>query len=156
MKIVAWRIYKSKYAGRAFTGDGARAFGGRFNSKGTCVVYLAGTMSLAVLEMLVHLQRDQLLASYRRCSAAFEEGLVRTVHAGSLPDGWRDSPPSALSQVIGDEWVAAGSSAVLRVPSALIESEWIYMLNPNHRDFRHIEIGREHHFQFPPRLASRT
>lgn len=156
MKIVAWRIYKAKFAGNAFTGDGARQFGGRFNSKGTPVVYLAGSMSLAVLEMLVHVQRAQLLDAYLCASATFDESFIRTVSASDLPLDWRESPPSPRSQSVGDEWVASRTSAVLRVPSVLIEAEWNYMLNPNHPDFSRIEIGRELPFAFPERLAHRS
>ena len=57
MMIHAWRITKARHAATAFTGGGAKAYGGRWNSPGTAVVYTAGSISLAILEMLVNMQR---------------------------------------------------------------------------------------------------
>ena len=63
--MTAWRIVKQKYpAAQAFAGEGARLYGGRWNSRGVSVVYAAGSQSLAVLEMLVHLDAADLLQSY--------------------------------------------------------------------------------------------
>src|SRR6266567_1535384 len=49
------RIVKRKLVGSAFSGAGARLFGGRWNSVGTPLVYTAGSLSLALLEWRVHL-----------------------------------------------------------------------------------------------------
>lgn len=55
MKRRAWRIVKEKHAATAFSGEGARLYGGRWNSVGTSLVYTSGTKALAALESLVHL-----------------------------------------------------------------------------------------------------
>ena len=67
MSIAAWRIFKPKHAAMAFTGEGARQFGGRWNSKGTAIVYTAGSAALAALEMLVHIASHELLEAYQLC-----------------------------------------------------------------------------------------
>ena len=56
MTISIWRISKRKYATTAFNGEGARRFGGRWNSKGKSVVYTSATLSLAALETFVHME----------------------------------------------------------------------------------------------------
>ena len=55
MSITAWRIVRARFADSAFDGEGARRYGGRWNSRGTRMVYTAGSQALAALEMLVHL-----------------------------------------------------------------------------------------------------
>ncbi len=148
----AWRIVKSRLAKSAFTGEGAAAFGGRWNSPGVALVYTAGSPSLAMLELLVHLQRPELLESYVLFEVRFDESLVAAVELKSLPRGWRMSPPSPSVTHIGDSWVESEPSAVLRVPSVLVPHEWNYLLNPKHRDFGKIIIGRAHPIRFDPRL----
>lgn len=77
MTITAWRIYKRKHSSTAFSGEGARLHGGRFNSKGVAVVYTSATVSLASLEMLVHLQSSEIMGAYAVRSVTFDDGLVR-------------------------------------------------------------------------------
>ncbi len=143
---------KKRYAGSAFDGEGARVSGGRWNSPGVPVVYVATTRSLAVLEMAVHLDRSTLLSSFVLIPCEFDERLVTTVAPDTLPAQWRhDPPPSELAQ-IGDTWAQAARSAILAVPSAIIEEETNFLLNPAHPDFSTIHIGKPQDFEFDQRL----
>lgn len=139
--LTAWRIVKKQYAASAFDGEGARLFGGRWNSPGVPVVYVASTRSLAALEMAVHLDRSTLLASFVVIPCEFEERLVTTVDRGALPAHWRRDPPPPKLAAIGDAWVKQARSAVLAVPSAIIEEETNFLVNPTHPDFSDIRIG---------------
>ena len=85
MIVTAWRITKRKHARNAFSGEGAREFGGRWNNPGTAVVYTAQHQSLAALEMLVHLDSSELLQSYVLIGVEFDESLVERVGASELP-----------------------------------------------------------------------
>lgn len=151
MTLTAWRIYKAKYAATAFSGEGARRFGGRWNSKGVALVYVSSSISLASLEMLVHLQSADVLNHYVVRSATFDHILVRKLAIKELPKSWRDNPPPAAVQRIGDAWVARADSPVLQVPSAVIESESNFLLNVAHPDFRAIELGAQQGYAFDPR-----
>lgn len=153
MKITAWRITKRKNAKTAFTGEGARLFGGRWNSPGTPIVYLAESQSLAALEMLVHLGSPELLDHYVVFEIGFGENLAVVVDVPALPRNWRSSPAPASIRAIGDDWARDAKSVVLRVPSALIPGENIYLVNPNHPDFSKVEIGKPSPFEFDPRLS---
>lgn len=155
MTVTAWRIYKPRHRATAFTGEGARLFGGRFNSKGVPIVYTSASISLASLEMLVHLQSADVLRQYVVRSVTFDDALVRRLTIKDLPKSWRDNPPPRAAQRVGDDWVTAGDSAVLQVPSAVIESEHNFLLNPAHPDFRAIVLGREQAYRFDPRLLKR-
>jgi RES domain-containing protein len=149
-----WRIAKSRYAAAAFDGEGARLYGGRWNSPGTRMVYTSSTISLAVLEVLVHLQEARLLSSYTLISVGFDDALVERLDRSMLPDGWRTYPASSELQRIGDEWVRSRRSAVLEVPSAIVERESNYLLNPAHPDFSSIVIGEPEPFTFDERLLA--
>lgn len=101
MNITAWRIVQAKHVAKAFNGEGARLYGGRWNHQGTLVVYTAGTVSLATLEMLVHLETPQLLDAYVCIPAEFDAALCRKIDAAGLSPDWRDHPASASTRGIG-------------------------------------------------------
>ena len=149
----AWRIVKARYADRAFDGEGARLYGGRWNSPGIAVVYLASSRSLAALEMAVHLDRAALLASFVFISCEFDERLMTVVAPHALPPDWRDDPPPPALAAIGDSWVKAARSALLEIPSAIVEQEANYLLNPAHPDSSRIRIGEPEAFAFDRRLG---
>lgn len=146
------RLVKSTYASTAFDGEGAREYGGRWNSPGTGVVYTAESESLAALELLVHLQSSQLLMSYITISAEFDNALVEVLTAAVLPPDWSEYPAPSVLQQLGDQWVSEQRSAVLQIPSVIVPNEVIYVLNPKHPDFTKITIGLPRPFKFDPRL----
>ena len=150
--VTGWRIVKSRYALSAFDGEGARLYGGRWNSPGTRVVYAAGSASLAVLEVLVHLGSAGVLPSYSLCTVEFDDALVDTFDRSRLPDGWRAYPAVPDLRRIGDAWARSRSSAVLEVPSAAIPMESNFLINPEHPDFSSATIGEPQPFEFDSRL----
>lgn len=151
--VTAWRIVRPAYAANAFDGEGARVSGGRWNSPGRRVVYTADSVALAALEMLVHLQSSALLSQYVVIPCRFPRRLIKIVDAAALPANWSASPAPAAVRRLGDEWLTRRTSAVLSVPSAVIESERNYLLNPQHPDFASIVIDSARPFVFDARLA---
>lgn len=150
----AWRIVKTRFASQAFDGEGARLYGGRWNSVGVRMVYTAGSVSLAVLEILIHLENTDVLPAYSLCAVHFDERVVTSLDHSRLPPTWRDSPSPPELLTIGDAWIASGSSAMLKVPSAVVESESNYLINPVHPDFASLVIEPPQPFTFDPRLLS--
>lgn len=150
--ITAWRIVKARGADSAFDGEGARLFGGRWNSPGIPMVYTASSRALAALEMAVHLDRSTLLQSFNLIACRFEERLVTAVDRQRLPREWRSNPAPTELAAIGDAWVRAGRSAVLAVPSAVIEEELNYLLNPRHPQFKKVKLAAPRVFEFDRRL----
>lgn len=154
--ITAFRIFKTKNAAAALDGEGAWRYGGRWNSRGTRMIYMAGSLALAALEMLVHLQDEELLAEYSYLEAKFDGKLVMPVSdLGPLPKDWHLSPAPLAIQRLGDDWVAEGASAVLQVPTSIIPLENNYLLNPAHQDFKKIAFGKPTRFVFDKRLAKK-
>ena len=150
----AWRIVKTRFAADAFSGEGARIYGGRWNSLGVAMVYTAGSVSLATLELLVHLDSTSVFPSFSICPVDFDDSLVELLNPATLPPDWHQSPPPSSLQTIGDDWISRDSSVLLRVPSAVIENENNYLINPSHTDFNKLVIGSMKALKLDPRLTS--
>jgi RES domain-containing protein len=152
--FTVWRLLTERFAASAFSGEGARLYGGRWNVKGIPLVYTAQSQSLAMLEMLV--QDEPLRARYVMIGARIPRSVrVESVTARSLPDDWRNVAARDQLQAIGTTWARSRSSAVLAVASAVIPAEINYLLNPLHADFSRIQIGEPQAFLTDLRLLRR-
>jgi len=136
----AWRILTAHFAATAFSGEGARRYGGRWNRKGVPLVYTAGSQSLAMLEMLV--QDQPLRARYLMIPAEIPADLSITRWGPEqLPADWRAPHALTTLRALGTDWAAGLTSPVLAVPSAVVPAETNYLLNPRHPDFARITLG---------------
>ena len=132
-----WRLVPLPQEIAAFDGEGARRYGGRWNSAGVPMVYASEHESLAVLEVRVHIAMSGV---YKSFSFDFDEGLMRTLPVQQLPKDWQREPPPVSLQRLGDQWVKEGDSLILAVPSAIVPNELNLLLNPRHPDFSKIDI----------------
>lgn len=138
--LVVWRLVTARFAATAFSGEGARLYGGRWNPKGVPLVYTSATRSLALLEMLV--QDVPPRARYVAIPASVPDKVrIERVERDSLPDDWREPAARERLQERGAAWADSLSTAVLQVPSVVIPAESNYLLNPRHPDFAKIRIG---------------
>ena len=151
-ELTVWRITAPEYAETAYSGEGARRWGGRFNSTGRRVVYAAGSLALAMLEVLAGAGDRRRLRGYLAIEATFDEQHVEAFKAAMLPAGWDVRPYTSVSQAVGDRWLEEKRSLVLRVPSVVVLREWNYLLNPAHPSFGEIEVGPSSVAPFDPRL----
>lgn len=148
-----WRICNAKWAETAFDGQGAKTYGGRWNPIGVAVVYTSSSLALAAFELLVHLGVKTTPKLHVAIAADIPKGMtIDSVEQNQLPSNWRDDPPPLVLATIGEQWIRNAQSAVLRVPSAVIDEEWNYLLNPEHPDFTQIAIGKAKPFGFDARL----
>lgn len=125
----------------AFNGEGARLVGGRWTSPGRRAVYTASSVSLAILETLVHFDMQSMpdLVVFR---IDVPEHIDRTlIPLNGLPKGWQTVPAPEELTAIGDDWLKAGDTALLTVPSALVPIESNVLINPEHDDFSELEIS---------------
>ena len=151
----AWRIVRAAHVNSAFTGEGARVYGGRWNSQGTAVIYVSEHESLAALELLVHLTPLPADDRYRSFRIEWEDKLTEYFPVKNLRANWNAEPPTVQTMQIGDDWVHAGKSVALAVPSVLSTSEMNFLLNPKHPDFKKIKISQPVEFRFDSRLLDR-
>ncbi|MCH7227471.1 RES family NAD+ phosphorylase [Haloferula sp. A504] len=139
--LTAYRIVAPRWVSTAFSGEGARRHGGRWNSPGRPVVYLAGSRALAALELLLHLPSPRSRAKPYRIL----EARIPTRH---IRDADRDANPAT----VGDSWIRQERFLCLRAPSALIPEEPNYLLNPAHPEMARVRVGEAVDFRFDDRL----
>ena len=153
--IQAYRMVKRRQSATAFDGEGARRFGGRWNSKGQACIYLTSSISLGNLEIMVHINDYQILRQYAVLSLDLEARDMMVLPDDALPKDWREYPAPSSTAVIGNEWLSGRESVVLSGPSVIVPSERNYLLNPRHPRFTTvIGTAREVEFSFDPRLGS--
>ena len=146
-----WRLTSRKF--QRFDGEGASLRGGRRNHHGTAVVYVSGSLSLAVLELFVNVEKNFVPDDLIAISADIPDNLrIERVEVAQLSSTWRSYPPPEFTKAIGSSWAAAGLSVALSVPSAVIPLERNYLLNPKHKDFKSIRIDKPIPFRFDPRM----
>lgn len=147
-----WRICRARYAEEAFSGVGARRFGGRWNTPGVPMVYASTSLALAAIELFVHLepnlQPDDLVAIAATLPAGEP---ARKLEPETLPaQWWRDD--FAPLRAIGDAWIRAKSSLAMEVPSAALRLEWNVLVNPAHAAAGKIVIEAPQPFHFDARM----
>lgn len=148
----AFRIVKRRHALTAFSGEGARAYGGRWNHPGIPMVYAAHTRALAALESLAHYGGAERRMAFVTFEIEIPDKLAIQVALAALPSGWRRDEPAASTQDLGSEWQAGGRSAALVVPSVLVPQEFCVLLNPEHPDIDKVLVRYPEPFEFDRRL----
>jgi len=142
-----YRVCRARYA--RLDGEGARLVGGRWNSPGRAVVYMAETIALSVLENLVHMSRQDFPIGYVCVAAVIPDGTNIVTEQGLR---LRADLRELSSQDLGDWWIDSKESAVLEVPSTVVADQHIYLLNPAHPGFMRIVADPPALFHFDPRL----
>ncbi|MGH7523538.1 MAG: RES family NAD+ phosphorylase [Gemmatimonadales bacterium] len=141
-------------AHRPLDGEGARLYGGRWNSPGHAVVYASGSLALAALEFLVHLDSSEAPHDLLAMRINIPDDLtVSDVKLRALPARWDRYPAVDACRKLGDAWLLAGKTAVLKVPSAPVHEEWNVLLNPRHPEFHRIREAGSRRFRFDQRLV---
>ena len=146
----AYRIVNHKWRTSALDGEGARLYGGRWNHPGYSCVYLASSRALAALEMLVHLTPKTKSVRFSFVEVNLSSLSIEKIT--TLPVGWDETLPSGVTREAGTEWLRSKRSAVLQVPSVLIQEEPNYILNPSHPECEDLFPVSARDFFFDPRL----
>lgn len=143
-----WRLARASFA--ALDGEGARRFGGRWNSPGRPAVYLSDHPALAVLEVLVHLDLpgELLPDDYTLLTVTAEGASI------AAEDQQFRSP--ARSRAAGDRFLEQGAACLLSVPSVIVPEARNLILNPRHPEAAKLAITARRRFKFDPRLLLRT
>lgn len=148
-----WRISKAIYAQKSFSGDGGLKAAARWHHKGHRIVYTSESLSLATLELWVHINPEEPLTSYVATAAEIpDEFTVHLFEASTLPAGWREYPSPPALREKGTEWLESRRTPVARVPSAITPGEFNLLLNPEHPDWERICIDDPIPFIFDGRM----
>jgi len=147
--MLVYRILPTKYIDK-FVGSGRVA---RWNSDDVEIIYTASSRSLACLENAVHRSQPALSQLFSVLTINCPDILkVKIISLKDLPLQWTDFNQMFFTQNIGDKWARERETAVLQVPSAIINEEVNYLLNPNHKDFAKIKVIKSQPFTFDSRI----
>jgi RES domain-containing protein len=148
--MLLYRIAKCQYA-HDLSGTGARLYGGRWNSIGRPIVYMASSRALAVLEVLVHLPPALIPNDF--CQVTFEvPDDVDELDANMLPPNWQEYPEPSVLKTMGDAFIKDNRHLLLKVPSAVVTQEYNYLLNPAHAGMQEVRLVNNEPFNFDERL----
>jgi RES domain-containing protein len=150
-----FRLMRKKY-GIELSGKGAALSGNRWNSKGTELIYTSESRALAMAEVAVHLSLSILPKDYVMVQIDIPISVsTASLAIDNLPQSWNSFPHLLDTQKIGDDFVTARESCVLKVPSAVVLGDFNFLINPHHLDFFAIKIVGQEDFPFDPRLFGR-
>lgn len=152
--MLTWRIARGVHP--ALDGEGARRYGGRWNSPGVAVVFTATHLSLSALEYLVHTDIDEAPDDLVALGVEVPDdaGELRLTPA-DLPANWQHMLYSAECRSLGDSWARDRQSLLLRVPSVIIPEEENLLINPAHPKAETVRVVSERPFTYDPRLLER-
>jgi RES domain-containing protein len=149
--LQVFRVSLKAHFGTAFTGDGARLAGGRWNHKGRGVVYCSSSRALAAMEYLINVDWVTAPIEFFLVTVDVPSDVIMAVDIAALPTDWTSYPAPDAVKNIGTTWFDQYKSAALLVPSAVIAEENNLLINPEHPDFQRIRIGRSSTFTFRTR-----
>lgn len=147
-----WRLCRKLHAASAFSGEGARLYGGRWNSAGVGIVYTSPSLALAAVETFVNLEPNLIPDDLVAIEAEIPDDIqTERIDLNSLPRKWHELRDESLRS-FGDRWILTAETLALHVPSAAIRGEWNVLLNPEHPDFRKVKVGKPRAFAFDLRM----
>ncbi len=150
--MIVYRLSKGQYA-NDLSGKGAELVGGRWNSRGNAMLYTSQSIALCVTEIAVHVPLGILPKDYQLIHIEIpDEDLLEMKR---LPKDWQSFPHSNSTQMIGDKFLKEHKHLVFKVPSAAVQGEFNFLINPKHKNFNHIKIVKIENFNFDERLFKR-
>ena len=153
MKV--YRVTKSPHV-HDLSGIGSRIYGGRWNQKGTSIIYTSESRALATVEFLVHVPISIVPINISIVTIEIPDRIIpREISKSDLPTNWRDYPvPSELAD-IGTNWALSNETLLLRVPSIVIEHEFNMLINPSHSEMKHVVVSNIEKYKIDERLLRR-
>lgn len=149
--MILYRITNARYADD-LSGNGARLYGGRWNSEGRAMVYLASSRSLAILESLAHLVPTNVPGEYMMLTIETPDDLLE-INAKLLPANWNEYPEPNILKQIGNSFLQKNEYLLLKVPSVIVPEEFNYLMNPTHPKAGKVKITKKSPFIFDERIV---
>ena len=147
--MLVYRIALEKYA-HSLKASGRAA---RWNPNEVEIIYTSSNRSLACLENVVHRSQHGLNQLFSVMTIQLDDSVEKEIiKLSDLPADWREFSKMPLTQAIGEKWVHEKHTAILEVPSSIVEEEVNYLLNPRHKDFIKVQLLRTESFVFDTRI----
>jgi RES domain-containing protein len=150
MKV--YRLTKSKHQ-NDLSGKGAELAGGRWNNKGIPVIYTCSSRALCTAEIAAHTPFGLIPRDYALVTLAIPDDIAfYEVKLHELPQGWSAFPHPASTKNLGDELLTNAHNLVIKVPSAVVQGDYNYLINPHHKSIAKVSILNTEAFEFDERL----
>jgi len=138
--LTLYRITHQRYSGEPFSGKGGLHYRSRWASKGQLVSYASAHLATATLEKIAGVKRPDLLTEMVHVKAEVDRDLVDVLQSGELPENWDTLPPTDATRQVGDRWLEAEESLLLRVPAVVLPGCYNYVINAAHPDAGGLEV----------------
>lgn len=149
---MVYRLANKKYS-KDLSGIGAEITGGRWNFKGTRVLYTADSRALCTAEIAVHTPIGVMPKDYYLITIDIPDcENVYQVNSKDLPVDWRKFPYSKTTQDLGERFITKNENLYIKVPSAVVKGDFNILINPQHNDFDKVSIISVEKFDFDERL----
>jgi RES domain-containing protein len=150
--MIVYRLSRGKFK-NDLSGRGAELAGGRWNSKGVAMLYTSESIALCTVEIAVHMPLGIVPLDYFLVRIEFpDDSLISILPSDTLPENWQTYPHSNITQEIGDNFILEEQYLVLKVPSATVQGNYNYLINPRHKDFKNVTVVETSAFEFDKRL----
>jgi RES domain-containing protein len=150
--MIVYKITGKKYAGD-LSGTGSVMYGGRWNKKGTSVLYTGESKEIALLETIVHTS-PMLIPDLDILTLKIPDNSITEIKISQLPKNWIDYPAPTILSEISENWVQQGKTVALKVPSCIIHSAHNYILNCLHPNYNQVKLLEHKDFHFDSRLTT--
>lgn len=150
--MIVYRLSASRRS-NDLSGQGAKECGGRWNSRGVALLYTCSSRALCVTEIAVRTGLNNIPSDYSLTTIQFPDSIaMQEINLKELDSQWNSFPHPASTQTLGDNFVREGKALVLKVPSATVQGDFNYLINPAHKEFRKVKISSVEPFNFDQRL----
>jgi RES domain-containing protein len=151
MKV--YRLTPKKYA-TDLSGMGAKLYGGRWNRVGISILYTSENLSLSVLENIVHISNPTFLPTFQAITIEIPDSF-REYSTDDFPNDWLNQDAFENLRKLTDNFVEKKEFLAMKVPSAIIDVEYNFLINPQHSLFKEVKIINQQEFSFDHRLFTR-
>ncbi len=150
--MIVYRLSKKKYKDD-LTGRGAEKTGGRWNSKGIPVIYTSESRALCMSELAVHIPYGNIPDDYLLIQIEIPDvEKITEIKTKGLPPDWKSFPHSDQVQKVGDKILKQNKYLVIKVPSAVVQGDFNYLINPKHKNIHRVRVIGSERFTFDERL----
>jgi len=149
--MIVFRLTKSKFK-NDLSGIGAELYGGRWNNKGKRIIYTGQSRALCTTEIAVHTPLGIVPKNYFLQTIKLPKSPILEIDGKLLPKNWKEFPHINSTKFFGDEFIEKNKYLIMKVPSAVIQDEYNYLINPHHSKFQYVKIQKLEEFKFDKRL----
>jgi len=152
--MIVFRLTKGKYKNE-LSGKGAEIHGGRWNNKGRSLIYTGESRALCMTEIAVHTPLGIVPKDYFLQSIKVPNLKMLEITYSALEKNWHNFPHEISTKLLGDKFIQENKYLIMKVPSAVIQDEYNYLINPNHKKYSKVKLVKVEEFKFDKRLFNK-